>query len=280
MKTNHYMIEGIKFFKEGKFFHALEKFISALKQDENNPVIRGNLGETYLRLGELNSAIREFEQVVILDRNDFGARYELGRIYFKQKNYYKAYINFTYIYEYNSDMFSDYEIQNYIDHIKIISESMANFEKLGIDSKVHYKIGQLLIDKKLYSLALNELRTAVEIDPDFSEGKIIFVKANYFRIEEIIGKIDLEEMIDCYIENNDLSEERKIKYEKVKDGVKECLQILKKNKDIESDELMKKILVDFLMLDRQFSLAYDHIGSVAEYENLKPRLQKILQKNN
>ncbi len=271
------MVEGIKFFKEGKFFHALEKFIGALKQDENNTVIRGNLAETYLRLGELNSAIREFEQVVKLDKNDYGARYELGRIYFRQKNYYKSYINFKYIFEYNQEMYSDYELQKYIDHITIISESITKFENLEIESEVHFNIGQQLLEKKLYSLAVTELTTAIELDPDFVEARLSFVKANYFRIEDLIGKIDLEKMIEYYIEMKDFSEDIKSKYEKVKDNVKDCIRILKKKDDSLPDMLVEKIFVDLLVLDRQFSLAYDHIGSIVEYKELKPRLQKILQ---
>lgn len=278
MKTNPHMIEGIRFFKEGKFFHALEKFISALKQDENNPVIRGNLAQTYLKLGELNSAIREFEQVISIEKNDFDARYELGRIYFRLKNYYRAYIHFRYIAEYNPEMYREFEVVDYIEYIRIISEQMIGFENIGMESSTHLKAGRKLMDKKLYMFAMEELKQALDLDLDSAEVRSLYIQAAYSHFLSVTGEISISDLIEQFLEKNDFPQDISKKIDRLNGSIKDCILMIRKTPEQLNDPEIKRIFVDLLILDRKFSLAYDHIDSIAEYAQLKPRLQKILQK--
>lgn len=62
--ANHFIIEGNKSFSEARYDDAINDYRKALEKKENNDVAGYNLGNTFYRKGQLEEAIKAFDQTI------------------------------------------------------------------------------------------------------------------------------------------------------------------------------------------------------------------------
>ncbi len=127
--------------REAKEFAAAERYLrAALAKEGKNAVLWNKLGITHLQMSDYDSARKEFERAVKLDRNYSEAFNNLGVTHYIQKNYKKA------IKQYRRALALD--------------EAMASY---------HSNLASAYFAQKQFANAFAEYSRALQLDPQILE---------------------------------------------------------------------------------------------------------------
>ena len=81
-RRDHFLQSGNRYFNEGKYAEAEVEFRNAVQVDPNSLQVHDRLSATYMKLGNLDGAVRELARTIELHPDDTRARLNLGNIYF------------------------------------------------------------------------------------------------------------------------------------------------------------------------------------------------------
>lgn len=126
----------------GKTGDAIDHMKLAIRIQRYAPMLHYVLGQAYMVSGNTTEAIKAFNQEmkVTEDRNELAA-YDLGRIYFEQKNYDKA-----------------------------LSYFQISAKRMPAMADVHYYLGMTYEAKKDYEQATTEYKEVLQFVPDHKEA--------------------------------------------------------------------------------------------------------------
>ena len=150
--------------------------ISEIGRSPNDPALRDELGEIYLRGAMLDKAIREFQTAVSLDPSDLRGRYDLGLVYEISGEYAEAaqayrdavswsacQLNFRLGLCYNKlGMFAE------------AAESLRKAEAIKDSAGIRYALADSEAGLRDFNGAAEDLETAMEMDSGFLAGKDYF----------------------------------------------------------------------------------------------------------
>jgi len=168
-------IEGINFFKEGKYAEAVGLFLRVIEKFPDNIEPFYNLGVSYLRSGNPEKAIGALEKAVHLKPDTVEAYFALGECYFNlgqsekameafskatniEPNSAKAYYNIGIIYYKNNET----------------DKAIGFFEKaMALDPKLssaYYQAGLANIKKGDFQRAIKHFEDFIRLEPDAPEA--------------------------------------------------------------------------------------------------------------
>ena len=168
-------MDGINFFKEGKYTEAVGLFLKVIEKFPDNVEPFYNLGVSYLRGGNPEKAIGALENAVRLKPDAVEAYFALGECYFNlgqsekateafskatniEPNSAKAYYNLGIIYYKNNET----------------DQAIGFFEKaIALDSKLasaHYQAGLANIKKGDFQRAIKHFEDFIRLEPDSREA--------------------------------------------------------------------------------------------------------------
>jgi tetratricopeptide (TPR) repeat protein len=141
------------------------------------PAFHNNLGYFYYQNGQLDESVREFQQAVALAPDDHIAHFNLGTAYLNNDEYEQALRE----YELVRKCEFGYTIQHVLNknvEIATLKRGISEDPKSAGNCFIYFQVAQLWSDRGSYDKAINELKQALKLNPDFLEGKA-FLAANY-----------------------------------------------------------------------------------------------------
>jgi tetratricopeptide (TPR) repeat protein len=194
---NKYEIWGIK----GEALYDQEKYsdvissMDAMREFAISPDQKFNMyklkGLAYLKMNKTDEAIREFNQALNFNAQDFDCNFEVGKANFMARNDAKAVEHLEKALAINPNrsgayayLMDAYYRQNQYDKMAQVGERgvLKNPQHMGI----RYRLGKAYLAEKRFDDALEILDTVIDIDPSngyarFNRGKAHFAKGNWER---------------------------------------------------------------------------------------------------
>jgi superkiller protein 3 len=149
------VIEGVKYYEDGKADSAIEAWKSALEYLPEDGEIHNWLGVAYLKKNQMDSAIYYYKKSIELNKENYQAYNNLGYVYFKKGDYEKALKYFEKALAINP--FFEQAQLNYETTKKILEgkrslEAFELFEKAANEDSLEVQLGYY---KKVISLDSN-----------------------------------------------------------------------------------------------------------------------------
>lgn len=120
---------------------ALEELNVVAASDSNVPLLHGNAGLLYLKLGKSVEATKEFERELLLNPNDSSSKYSLGAILIADQNVERG--------------------------ISLLSEVV---QATPDHAQAYYYLGKALLQKGDVAGAIDNLERAAKLEPEMSEA--------------------------------------------------------------------------------------------------------------
>lgn len=193
-KARPYNNRGYAWFNLGQYQEALDDFDKALQLDSDFEDAYANRGALLLMAGKMDQAESDLKMSIKLNPDNADAYINLGNLYVKMKQFNQAEKSFEKaesISPYNSEIYNNRGIMHAV--LGSYEKAMKNFNHaLKIDagnSKVYFNRGFLYLsregERESVNRALNDLKKAVEINPDYGKawaelGKIYFHTGQYY----------------------------------------------------------------------------------------------------
>jgi tetratricopeptide (TPR) repeat protein len=137
VKANNYVREGNEAYRNGDYYAALIKYLTAGELNPNSGYIRNYTGIAYLRLRYYDRAVEAFRASIALNPKYASSVNNLGSAYFANGDYKKA--------------------EKYFKKAIKMKKDDASF---------HLNLGTLYFEMKKPEKAIHEWRTSLALDPD------------------------------------------------------------------------------------------------------------------
>lgn len=282
---------GFYLMLEYRWEEAVEIFKKALQSDPNAEKIHSLLATCYFQLDKKEEALSHIEKVAQLKPNDFGIHYMLGSIYENEGEEEKAIFEYERSNKCVSEGVNGVYIADMLHRLANLYlktgdlEKAANVCKKILDSnlinepvKIHYKLGQIYFERKMFKEATDEFLKARDCDSNF--GSVSFYLAScYEELEDYEKAItELKSFVGSHTEvwlvHISLSNiyEKVKQYEMAELESKQALRILKK-----SIKKGSKNLREYIVLSQLFQKKDENSKAI---ETLNTAIQNAINEDN
>jgi tetratricopeptide (TPR) repeat protein len=169
--ANYHIDKGTELSGQGKYAEALDHFRKAIKLAPYDPVLYNNMGVTFFKMAEMDSAIKSYQTAIRMRPAYARAYTNLGNVYFtlgeynlalqavraavkKDPEFFEAYILQGDLYEKAGQL--DDAIESYKTAVTLAPTSAS----------IHINLGSLYYKNNMLTEAIAEYEKGIEIDPN------------------------------------------------------------------------------------------------------------------
>lgn len=265
---------GLQRYFQEDYEEARKILKKAVDVDRGNVRYRFFLGNTYMKLDQVDSAIRTYKQVLKIEPGHQTARRRLANIYLDQKRWSPAIRHFKTLVK---NMPDDFQLHYNLgrayferDELKKAQDHFLKAREIkprSADS--HFYYGRILMKREEYLNASSRFGRAIELDPN--EGKYYFYKAlANFREQDYLNSSDqgwksgrnFEKALELGYDSP------RAHFMRANSLLNRGLYYLKNNRDKDGYKLLKESITEYrtiLASDWKASNAFHNMG-VAYYK--------------
>lgn len=162
---------GNELFIAGKYTEAAEAYKAAIGKESGEPVYHGNLGSTYLKLGNNEEALAAFKKMLEILPESYSANKNIGEILGAEKKYAEALPYFRKASELStSDPDASYNLGACLVNVQDFGNAVAAFNRakeLKPDlAPAYYQLGMIYVNQNKKPEAIQSLEKFIELAPD------------------------------------------------------------------------------------------------------------------
>ncbi len=162
---------GNELFNAGKYAEAAEAYKAAIGKESGEPVYHGNLGSTYLKLGNNEEALAAFKKMLEILPESYSANKNIGEILGAEKKYEEALPYFRKASELStSDPDASYNLGACLVNVQDFGNAVAAFNRakeLKPDlAPAYYQLGMIYVNQNKKPEAIQSLEKFIELAPD------------------------------------------------------------------------------------------------------------------
>lgn len=162
---------GNELFQAGSYAEAVEAYKTAICNEPGEPVYHGNLGLSYLKLGNTEEALAAFKKMLEVQPESYSANKNIGQILGAEKKYEEALPYFQKASELSTtDPDAFYNLGACLVNLQDYEKAAAAFTKakdLKPDlAPAYYQLGMIYVNQNKKAEAIQNLEKFVELAPD------------------------------------------------------------------------------------------------------------------
>ena len=162
---------GNGLFQSGKYAEAVEAYKAAIAKEAGEPVYYGNLGSSYLKLGDTGEAMAAFKKMLEVQPESYSANKNIGQILGAEKKYEEALPYFQKASELStSDPDAFYNLGACLVNLQQYdkaAEAFTQAKELKPDlAPAYYQLGMIYVNQNKKAEAIQNLEKFVELAPD------------------------------------------------------------------------------------------------------------------
>lgn len=170
-----YNNQGISYFKQGKYYKAIEDYNKAIDLNPEESGLYSNRGNAYSKLEHYNEAIEDYNKAIELNPNNLDVYFNRGNAYSKAMQYNKAIKDYSKVIELNSNDSDVYfnrgnahsKLNNYYEAIDDYNKAIELNSK---NLKTYFNRGNVYSKLEKYNKAIDDYNKAIELTPNDSEA--------------------------------------------------------------------------------------------------------------
>jgi len=210
-------------YKEGSFREAVSYFKSSILANPNFKEPHYYLALSYYQIGDLDNSIFQWEEVIRIDSFDNTAKHFLnnsleekeygretlmhfnaGYDYYLKGEYDKAIEEFNESLDYNPEFekarqflsrsyYQLGQMDEYREERKKATESKVSGEEENAEE--HYKLGYEFYSLKDYTVAVEELKKALDIKSDYPQARYLLAECYFQQKEYMLAQVEYERVV-------------------------------------------------------------------------------------
>jgi len=215
---------GYLSYKNGNFEEAVSYFKSSILANPNFKEPHYYLAISYYQMGDLDNSISQWEEVIRIDSFDNTAKHFLnncleekeygretlryfnaGYDYYLQGEYDKAIEEFNRSLDYNPEFekarqflsrsyYQLNQMDEYREERKKATELQSNGEEENAEE--HYKLGYEFYSLKDYTVAVEELKKALDIKSDYPQARFLLAECYFHQKEYKLAQVEYERVVN------------------------------------------------------------------------------------
>jgi tetratricopeptide (TPR) repeat protein len=163
--------KGNELFVAGMYAEAAEAYKTAIGNEPGEPVYYGNLGSSYLKLGNNGEALAAFKKMLEVQPESYSANKNIGQILGAEKKYEEALPYFQKASELSTtDPDAFYNLGACLVNLQEFEKAAAAFagaKELKPDlAPAYYQLGMIYVNQNKKSEAISNLEKFIELAPD------------------------------------------------------------------------------------------------------------------
>ncbi len=170
-------LRGLMLERSSRLPDALRAYQSALEHDHHSPLLHVRLGSTYVKLGQMDRALLEFEKALLVDPNHPEALRWIAMLHAAQGELDQAVVAYERLMRVESD--DQFVISTLADLYVLQGELPKAIEfyhrlikEFGSSSQLHFNLGVLYGRLGRFNDAAQELSRALELSPNSLEIRV------------------------------------------------------------------------------------------------------------
>jgi tetratricopeptide (TPR) repeat protein len=168
--ANYHIDKGTELSGQGKYAEALEHFRKAMALAPYDPVLYNNMGVTFFKMAEMDSAIKSYQTAIRMRPAYARAYTNLGDVYYTIGDYNLALQAVRTAIKKDPEFFEAYVLQGDIyDKAGQLDEAIESY-KTAVSfapnsASIHVNLGSLYYKNNMLTEAIAEYEKGIEIDP-------------------------------------------------------------------------------------------------------------------